>query len=171
MKRDEYGTIGLTQDEIIEKLRTDASFNFENLFVIDGGKYLQARMDSYLEMPTIYTWGLPYSESIVEYHSKLQEFWLMPASYQEFDIASWIMSLCKTNEEIERVNTELELYREFKLINLLRYLKYLREIADKHKIVWGVGRGSSCASFVLFLMRIHRVDALYYKLSINEFLR
>jgi DNA polymerase III alpha subunit len=40
-----------------------------------------------------------------------------------------------------------------------------------NNIVWGVGRGSSIASFVLYLIGIHRINSLYYDLSINEFLK
>ena len=172
MQKDNYGTVGVTQEEVIEKLRCDSSFNIENLFVIDSEKYLLAQKDSYLEMPHIHSWDLrSYEETIPEYHSKLQKCWLMPEEYLNFDIESWILSLCKTEEEIHRVNTELTLYQEFNLINLLRYLKYLRDVADENKIVFGVGRGSSCSSYILYLMKIHRVNSLQYNLSINEFLR
>ena len=38
-------------------------------------------------------------------------------------------------------------------------------------VVWGVGRGSSVASFCLFLIGVHKVNPILYKLKINEFLR
>ena len=38
-------------------------------------------------------------------------------------------------------------------------------------VIWGVGRGSSVASYVLYLIGIHKVDSMYYDLPINEFLR
>jgi DNA polymerase III alpha subunit len=41
----------------------------------------------------------------------------------------------------------------------------------EHNIVWGVGRGSSVASFVLFLIGIHRINSLYYQISVDEFLK
>jgi DNA polymerase III alpha subunit len=41
----------------------------------------------------------------------------------------------------------------------------------KNKIVWGVGRGSSVASYVLFLIGIHKVNSLKYNLDIKEFLK
>jgi DNA polymerase III alpha subunit len=40
-----------------------------------------------------------------------------------------------------------------------------------NRVIWGVGRGSSVASFVLYKLGVHRVDSLYYNLDINEFLR
>ena len=57
------------------------------------------------------------------------------------------------------------------MFDLLRYLKFLVDTMRKHNIIWGVGRGSSVASFVLFLLGIHRINSLYYDLSIDEFLK
>jgi DNA polymerase III alpha subunit len=57
------------------------------------------------------------------------------------------------------------------MFSLLQYLKYLVDTMRKNNIVWGVGRGSSVASFVLFLIGIHRINSLYYQLSIDEFLK
>jgi len=54
---------------------------------------------------------------------------------------------------------------------LLQYLKYLVDIMRKQNIVWGVGRGSSVASFVLFLIGVHKINSLYYDLNIDEFLK
>jgi DNA polymerase III alpha subunit len=41
----------------------------------------------------------------------------------------------------------------------------------KENIVWGVGRGSSVASYVLYLIGVHKIDSLYYNLDVEEFLR
>jgi DNA polymerase III alpha subunit len=40
-----------------------------------------------------------------------------------------------------------------------------------NNIVWGVGRGSSVASYVLYLIGVHKIDSMYYDLDIEEFLR
>ena len=40
-----------------------------------------------------------------------------------------------------------------------------------NQVIWGVGRGSSVASYVLYLIGIHKIDSMYYDLPINEFLR
>ena len=57
------------------------------------------------------------------------------------------------------------------MIDLLYYLKYLVDTMRKNNIVWGVGRGSSVASYVLYLIGIHRIDSIKYNLDINEFLK
>jgi DNA polymerase III alpha subunit len=95
----------------------------------------------------------------------------MPKSYYELDIAQYVINLCDTNEELLRVEEELLLYQKKNLFNLLRYLKYLVDTCRKHNIVWGVGRGSSVASFVLFLIGVHKINSLHYDLPINEFFK
>jgi DNA polymerase III alpha subunit len=69
------------------------------------------------------------------------------------------------------VGEELILYQERNLFDLLRFLKYLIDTLKKNKIVWGVGRGSSVASYVLYLLGVHKINSLYYDLDIKEFLK
>ena len=54
---------------------------------------------------------------------------------------------------------------------MLCYLKYLIDTMRENSIVWGVGRGSSVASFVLYKIGVHRINSLYYDLDFNEFMR
>jgi DNA polymerase III alpha subunit len=56
-------------------------------------------------------------------------------------------------------------------MDLLKYLKYLVDTMRENKIVWGVGRGSSVASYALYLIGVHKVDSIKYQLDINEFLK
>jgi len=172
MKIDEYGTVAVTQQQIVTKLRENADFEISGLCIEDGEQYLKACAETFLDMPTIQLWGhQKYEFDAASHHRKLQSTWRMPSKYANLDIEEWLINQCNTSEERERINSELELYRNFGLIDLLRYLKYLRDLATEHNIVWGVGRGSSCCSYCLYLMGIHRVDALHYNLDINEFLR
>lgn len=97
--------------------------------------------------------------------------WFMPEEYKNFDIAKWVLDQCKSDAELQRAGEELILYQERNLFVLLQYLKYLVDTMRTHNIVWGVGRGSSIASFVLYLIGVHRINSLYYDLSINEFLK
>jgi len=76
-----------------------------------------------------------------------------------------------TQEQINRVVEELEQYRSRNLYPILRALIYIIDTMRKHKIVWGVGRGSSVASYVLYLLGVHKVDSLKYNLDIKEFLK
>jgi len=109
--------------------------------------------------------------SIQEFDKKQQEEWFMPKYYKDLDIAAYILDLCKTQEELERCGEELLLYQDKNLFNLLRYLLYLVNTMTQHKIIWGVGRGSSVSSYVLFKLRVHRINSITYNLDVKEFLR
>jgi DNA polymerase III alpha subunit len=82
-----------------------------------------------------------------------------------------VLNQCQGEAELQRAGEELLLFQERDMFVLLRYLKYLVDTMRENNIVWGVGRGSSVASFVLFLLGIHRINSLYYDLSIDEFLK
>jgi hypothetical protein len=100
-----------------------------------------------------------------------QSRWFMPVKYLNMDIAEHVLNLCKSDAELQRCGTELLLFQERNLFNLLRYLVYLVDTMREHQLIWGVGRGSSVASFVLYKLGIHRIDSLYYELDPGEFLR
>jgi DNA polymerase III alpha subunit len=110
-------------------------------------------------------------QTVEEFDNQLQHNWHMPEEYKQLDIASYVLGLCKEDYELQRVGQELLLYQERNLFDLLRYLKYLVDTLRKNNVVWGVGRGSSVASYVLFLLGVHKIDSLYYNLDIDEFLK
>lgn len=109
--------------------------------------------------------------STEEFDHRNQQTWFMPNSYQQLDIAEHVLGLCQTNAELQRCGQELMLYQERDLFDLLRYLKYLVDVMTQHRLIWGVGRGSSVASYVLYKLGVHRIDSLYYDLDPGEFLR
>ena len=109
--------------------------------------------------------------SVPEWHAQQQQNWHMPDTYKNMDIAAHVLSLCTNEAELQRCGQELMLYQERDLFNLLQYLKYLVDVMVEHDIIWGVGRGSSVASYVLYKLGVHRIDSLYYNLDIGEFLR
>ena len=95
----------------------------------------------------------------------------MPDEYKKLNIVDHIVSLCTTDEELNRVATELLLYEERNLFDLLRYLKYMVDIFKKHDVVYGIGRGSSTSSYVLYLLGVHKINSIKYELDITEFLK
>ena len=128
----------------------------------------------YIERPeSLLTWTFPYNQetSVPEFHLTQQMSWHMPDEYKQLDIAAYILGLCESEAELQRVGEELLLYQERDLFNLLRYLKYLVDVMIDNQVIWGVGRGSSVASYVLYKLRVHRIDSLFYNLDPQEFLR
>ena len=111
------------------------------------------------------------SLSVDEYDLMNQHNWLMPEEYKQIDIAQHVIDCCKTDAEIQRAGEELLMFQQRNLFNLLKYLRYLVDTMKTNNIIWGVGRGSSVASYVLYLLGVHRVDSMYYDLDPGEFLR
>jgi DNA polymerase III alpha subunit len=109
--------------------------------------------------------------TVEQFDNQMQSNWLMPEQYKTMDIAQYVLNQCQGEAELQRAGKELLLFQERDMFVLLRYLKYLVDTMRENNIVWGVGRGSSVASFVLFLLGIHRINSLYYDLSIDEFLK
>ncbi|MEL1234315.1 MAG: hypothetical protein VW667_10455 [Candidatus Neomarinimicrobiota bacterium] len=106
------------------------------------------------------------------FDSVCQSEWFMPDEYKELDVVAHLYSLCDGDDErFHRVNEELSAFQSREMFDLLRYMIYLVDFMRKNNIVWGVGRGSSVASYVLYLIGVHRIDSIKYNLDWREFLR
>jgi len=97
--------------------------------------------------------------------------WFMPDEYKNMDIYSWVEQRCNTHDEVARIDEEFIAYEEKGLLDLLRYMVYLVDFMRENNIVWGVGRGSSVASYVLYIIGVHRINSIQYGLDWREFLR
>jgi DNA polymerase III alpha subunit len=106
------------------------------------------------------------------FDSVCQSEWFMPDEYKELDVVAHLYSLCEGDDErFLRVNEELSAFQSREMFDLLRYMIYLVDFMRENNIVWGVGRGSSVASYVLYLIGVHRIDSIKYNLDWREFLR
>ena len=98
--------------------------------------------------------------------------WFMPQEYKELDVYSFVMNKAGDDlAELERVEEELAQFKVRGMNNLLRYMIYLVDFMRENRIVWGVGRGSSVASYVLYLIGVHKIDSIQFGLDWREFLR
>ena len=132
------------------------------------------KMIQHLEEPrSLLTWTFSEASdiSVAEFDRQRQSTWFMPEEYRDLDIAQHVLDLCTNQEQLQRVGEELLLYQELDLFDLLRYMKYLVDVMRENQVIWGVGRGSSVASYVLYLLGVHRIDSMYYDLDPREFLR
>jgi hypothetical protein len=111
------------------------------------------------------------SIDIADFDQALQSDWFMPPEYKDFDVEKWCLDKCTTQEQIGRVNAELDAFKERGMIPLLQWTKHFVDTCNSNGIVWGVGRGSSVASFVLYLLGVHQIDSVKYNLDWQEFLR
>jgi len=165
MTKNKFGELVYGESDLINFLMTNGE--------IPNGvitEQVQVNKDVVVNIPTF----LKESDlglSVEEFDKLQQSNWYMPEEYKKLDIAEYILSLCKTNEQLQRAGHELLLYQNKNLFNLLKYLKYLVDTMKDNNIIWGVGRGSSVASYVLYLLEVHRIDSIYYDLDPEEFLR
>jgi len=170
MRYDQYGQAYTDSNELCNLLYKDPKLDISRFQVEDSLEYNRSVAELHAELDLLDSYH-QITQTIEEFDSTLQKNWHMPQEYKVLDIAKYVLDLCRTDAELQRVGQELLLYQERNLFNLLRYLKYLVDTLRKNNVVWGVGRGSSVASYVLFLIGVHRIDSLYYDLNINEFLK
>lgn len=170
MKTDEYGLIYYTEEELFKSLYTTPELDLNGFCVLDPEKFNKSADSLYSQGPRLSKITKP-TINIDEFDKQNQENWHMPDEYKQLDIAKVILDSCDNEEELQRCGTELLMYSERNLIDLLRFLKYLVDTVSNSNIVMGVGRGSSVASFVLYKLGVHKVNSMYYELDVNEFLR
>lgn len=104
-------------------------------------------------------------------HDLNHEYWRYDAEYDKINLEDFFLSKCKTQVEIDRVNMELSLYKEYNMTKLLRCMIWLVQYFKDNNIFWGLGRGSSVSSYCLYLIGLHLVDSIKYDLDIHEFLK
>ena len=170
MKVDPCGIVHFESSEVCDLLYLNPGLNMSEVRVNDPDQYIDSVKTTYagFDIPTKYELA---DIDIDEFDSINQSNWYMPDEYQQLDIAKWVLDQCSNEAELQRAGQELLLYQERDLFDLLRYIKFLVDTLRKNNIVWGVGRGSSVASFVLYKIGIHRINSLYYDLPIEEFLK
>lgn len=111
-------------------------------------------------------------EDTLTLDKKMQQEWLMPSEYKSLDIIEWLVSICPTEEVyVQRLADELCEFANREWLDLLRWLKYFVDTCRENSIVWGVGRGSSVSSYVLYLIGVHKIDPVKFDLDWKEFLR
>jgi DNA polymerase III alpha subunit len=166
MRLDQFSNPIFNEQDIFEALYKGLPISSE-MFVdaTDDTKSLEAISNLNFWLPLD-----NYTIPVDEYDSAMQCDWFMPDEYKTLDIELYVASKCP-EEHYERLADELDAFKARNMLNLLRYLKYFVDTCEKENILWGVGRGSSVASYVLFLIGVHNVDSIKYNLDWREFLR
>ena len=170
LNTDKYGRSIVTESNICEQLYCDPKFDYSRVSLRDPSKYNSAIDRLFLSESKLETLE-EIAVDPIEWHEANQNTWFMPEEYKNMDIAKWLLDQAKNDTELQRTGIELLMYAERDLLDLLRYLKYFVDTLRANNIVWGVGRGSSVASFVLYLIGIHKINSITYNLDIEEFIR
>lgn len=102
---------------------------------------------------------------------KFTNEWLMPAEYKNIDLLQYFYEFCSNDEERLRVEEELMLFELSGNTDLVKYLIYLTDFMKEKNILWGVGRGSSVSIFLFYLIGLHKVNSIKYKLNYADFFK
>ena len=171
MKSDHVGRIIFDEDDVVDMIMRGQPLANLNGLIVQPAIDLETAALILDDVPKFINYDKLAQESLEEFDYRCQRNWHMPEEYKQLDIAEHVVALCDTPEKLQRVGHELLLYQERDLFDLLRYLKYLVDVMHDNHVIWGVGRGSSVASYVLYLLGVHRIDSMYYDLDVGEFLR
>lgn len=108
--------------------------------------------------------------------------WKLPPEFLSLDVEQHVSVVfgerltglaydsAQTEEAITRVARELAEFEARGLTDLLRVIIFVMSRFKETGQVYGVGRGSSCASFVLFILGLHAVDPIKFNVPLEEFM-
>jgi DNA polymerase III alpha subunit len=171
MKTDHVGRIIFDEADLTDLVMRGEPLANLNGLIVQPMIDLESAAIMLDDIPKFIEYDKLAQETQEQFDHRCRNTWFMPKKYQQLDIAEHVLTLCKTDAELQRCGHELMLYQERGLFDLLRYLTYLVDIMRDNQVIWGVGRGSSVASYVLYKLDIHRIDSLFYDLDVEEFLR
>lgn len=101
--------------------------------------------------------------------------WNIPEKYKRLDWWEYVLTRFANSglpvEYEERLILEHQRVTERKMEDFIRVLIYVVETIRENNITLGVGRGSACASLILFLIGVHRVDPVLYGIPMEEFFK
>jgi len=163
---DEQGNVVYFTDSLIEllyngEIPSEILFPQEDIDVIAFNKHSYENYDDI-------EYKLPKKLLTTE---ERKNNWFYPNKYDDINLEEYFLNLCKNDIEKKRVIKEIHTYDEKGFNKFLRCCIFLSDRIKENNWVIGVGRGSSCASYLLFLLKIHLVDSIKYELNIEEFLK
>jgi len=168
-KINDHGDVIFSEEDVIELLYKDPDFDISKLYFDSIDKYTQSLKELGIDLPVINK--APKRSKPDVFDKENCDNWHMPAMYYQINVLEWLLERCQSDEERLRVQMEYNLFEKKKFIRVLQFLIYFVDTLRANNIVWGVGRGSSVASFCLFLIGVHKINPLLYNLDITEFLR
>ena len=106
--------------------------------------------------------------------------WNIPDDYKNLNVVEYItekhllltaaMDQDERHQRDARLAAELRIYKKKNLFDVLRTIIFIINKLTAEDVVWGVGRGSSVSSYVLYVIGVHDVDSFMYDLDINDFI-
>jgi len=169
-RRNDHGDCVYDEQSLIEHVYQNPSADISQFYIENTAQYLAALRELGIDLPAIQ--GEPqHHEKPADLDQRLQSQWHMPDNYHKINVLEYLLARCQSDTERERVKTEYELFQKKNFTKVLQFLIYFVDTLRANNVVWGVGRGSSVASFCLFLIGVHKINPLLYNLDHREFLR
>jgi DNA polymerase III alpha subunit len=106
--------------------------------------------------------------------------WKIPERYKTLNVTERVWNALadqvdldddEISARIDRVRFEMSLLKRLELMDFLRTLCFIVDTLSERGIPWGVGRGSSVSSYVLYLIGVHDVDSVMYELDFKDFIK
>lgn len=170
MKTDEYGRVYFSSEELFDLLYRGEII--DNLSSYGDEIELYNKLCLLNDKPQFVLPETPeLTISPEEYHRRRQSTWMYPNKYDEIDLWGVLRSRCTNDDELRRLEQEIPEYEKRDLSPLLRLMMYLVDDFRERNVIWGIGRGSSVASFALYLIGITKINPLQYGLEIGDFLK
>ena len=168
-RTNDHGDVVFSEEDVIDLLYTNPDFDISTLYLNDIQKYSKSLKELGIDLPVIYT--APKRSTIEKFDKENCDNWHMPEKYYQINVLQWLLDKCQNDEEKMRVQMEYDLFEKKNFIRVLQFLIYFIDNLRANNVVWGVGRGSSVASFCLFLIGVHKINPMLYNLDVTEFLR
>jgi DNA polymerase III alpha subunit len=170
MQIDKLGNVIYQDHDILDLIYQNKTEFLDQILVEDSADITKLAQYSNINIKTVDK--IFEDISVEEFDAICQQDWFIPDEYKHLDIEAWILTQTPPwDPEATRVQEELDAFRQRNMLPLLCVLKYLVDTLRSNNIVWGVGRGSSVASYVLYLIGVHKIDSIKYNLDWREFLR
>lgn len=112
---------------------------------------------------------------------KIDMDWNIPPEYKQIDLDEYLAvrfeeklgSLKYTDAEvqvaIDRISDELQQIKHRGMTRFMQTIVFILDEFKRNNVVWGVGRGSSCACYLLFILGLHVVDCVKMNVPMDEF--
>jgi DNA polymerase III alpha subunit len=169
MHLDKYSNPVFNEQDLFDAIYNGYQFNVADTMIVnrtDAVKQLETQLGfKFLD---------PYEThfDVKDYDQACQSIWNMPDDYKALDIENWIREQTPPwDPEATRVEEELAEFKSRNMLDLLCWLKYFVDTSRANNVLWGVGRGSSVASYVLYIIGVHKINPIKYNLDWREFLR
>ncbi len=163
MKTDHLGNPIFNERDLFDALYQGYQLPF--FTITENSKEIE-QLKKYIDLQSFVLDSIPKEE----FDQKNQSNWFMPTDYKQMDIEGFLVHVCP-KENYQRLIDELQEFRVRNMLDLLRWLKYFVDTCRQNGVLWGVGRGSSVSSYVLYLIGVHKIDPIKYNLDWREFLR